>query len=716
MSEQKIDTVAGGTDTGKSRQSVQSFQHIWMAHWMQPGSRHWHGNKEFDCVSRGHNMKNGSKSSRPIIESGVIETGNLEIASSKCDQNKTEGGSHVKHGQITYDKHLLRGVFGHNIKQDKTICSKGETQFSFAIPAMNEASFRRGNSAGEGSSKGLPELMKTHSSAIDTINSSHGPKVESSKQIVPYYGLNKCEFDEAQKEFDKEKALLIMKYPIFSMDQFTNSTMRMLEQENCYKHGQLVDFFDERQFGRHSDAAMDARCRDLDTFLSLDTPSTSHHHLPTLGQAWLQKMQNHSSCGTFPSQGILSDKIESNKPYCNCYSLQKLPYCVHNMQRTRICATVNSMEATPEGFPRFYQTRHSALIKKEVDLSKENDDFRTAELVAEMNRNASDIHCISPFLGQVKRRVELQSLSGSYKSEGKRDNEGVTVSKVRIENESSAETDTLDVDLFKEETSNSGGANHTTTVKSINTVSMFSPRTNATSRGNIRWLGKKAVPPDSNQELPALSAAASSFENVCPTSSRAQTLDIDVNKLPLHSDYSNKKSDISPRGSSEADPTMRWVKRLKLKSPNSSSHGTKSSKLSEHSSPDERRKFLKKILETDTTNSESPSTSHRAEETIMLGKSRGKDFMEGSTKKGKESLLSQTWIKRWLRRGSKVTKKKPLMVVCEPQSFKLTLDNFQKKLFPSIAAMALIGKAVNGLHLCELQKQDSFTIWNTKAF
>lgn len=81
--------------------------------------------------------------------------------------------------------------------------------------------------------------------------------------------------------------------------------------------------------------------------------------------------------------------------------------------------------------------------------------------------------------------------------------------------------------------------------------------------------------PNRNLELPALApAAANSTDKARPSSSRTQSLDMDV--LVAHATHpSNLKSNAIPDGALKIDPSYRWVKRLKLSTSNPPAHGTK---------------------------------------------------------------------------------------------------------------------------------------------
>ncbi|KAK6121382.1 hypothetical protein DH2020_044881 [Rehmannia glutinosa] len=331
---------------------------------------------------------------------------------------------------------------------------------------------------------------------------------------------------------------------------------------------------------------------------------SNDHHLPIFGLDWFQKMH--------------SKKSQND----DCYSLNKLPNCFHDMETMRICTTVDSLEAKAGGCPKFSQTTHSLLITKKTDvLSRENDIIRTTRLITKMNENTSGNITLSPFFGQGNRGVKLQPLSSSSNSEGKRNVGNVEASKVSIKNESSAETDTMDMEFFMEEKLNSA-------------------------------------------------IVENSPDNVCASSSKTQSLEMDM--LMANSEQIKPKSDLLM---DDSDPSIRWVKRLKLTSSNSSAHGTKNSNLAENLSHDKMRKYFRSILDSSITSSESNPRKHHGKEIILSDKNgdlsnKDEEFTLDAVKKGnKELLLSHAWIKRWLKNGSRSTEEKPETdVVCEPQN------------------------------------------------
>lgn len=218
--------------------------------------------------------------------------------------------------------------------------------------------------------------------------------------------------------------------------------------------------------------------------------------------------------------------------------------------------------------------------------------------------------------------------------------------------------------------------------------------------------------PDLNLELPAL---IDEFE---PTSSRTQSLDV---RLYLgHDEHpSPLKADFFPATLLEDKPGSRWIKRLKLNASRSFSIRTKSSNLSGKSSHEKANKSHSKSSRVTITGSELAAGKLHGEElmahdrTPALARNSNSSLMD-VMKKEKVLLTSLSWIQRWLHnRSVTAQKRRQSVVVCEPQGSKLELGDFQKNQAPSIAAMALMGKAITGFQPCEFQKRGPYVVWNT---
>ncbi|KAE8730397.1 hypothetical protein F3Y22_tig00003041pilonHSYRG01474 [Hibiscus syriacus] len=96
-----------------------------------------------------------------------------------------------------------------------------------------------------------------------------------------------------------------------------------------------------------------------------------------------------------------------------------------------------------------------------------------------------------------------------------------------------------------------------------------------------------------------------------------------------------------------------------------------------------------------------------------MRKNRTATLLDDSMRKNRESFLSKSWIHRWCRRRNKSLDTKPdALVPCEPETSKATFDELRQKQFPSIAAMALMGKAMNGFHPCKFRRKGSSIVWS----
>ncbi|CAA2996296.1 Hypothetical predicted protein [Olea europaea subsp. europaea] len=611
---------------GKSRQSMLSYQSVWMAHWTRTSfnatadphdhiSNHF-GIQEIHQDSEHHNSMTG-----------------LEIAS---DISRSANQS-------------LRMSSNHT-RNERSGCK----YFALEGPSRNRGS---------------------------SFSSQHALEADDMPSLRPQIGYNfggstshimPSRFDQEKHGFDnRQKAVssFLDRSILASNKLLPNANLRILERRDCNS-----DFFlsERKMDGQLDSEKFTSSCsRKGNTSLLLDTPSTSDNHLSAFGKNWFHKMQNHS--------GI---KLLEN----NCSASEK------GLQK----------------FPK----------ENDVNTFKEHEFFRKTRVFTKSNRNiSSDVHNTYPFVSQSQQRLKLQSRGSSTDSEEKKSLEDVNASKAVIMLESSAETDTMDMGFFKEKNKLSG-VNSNPSNKVINIDSNLPPRFNVASCKEVR---RKTELPDINLELPALPAAASSSNDAGPSSSRTQSLDMDL--LLAHAEQpSTSKHVISSDDSLKTDPTTRWVKRLKASASDSYAHGTKSSDVGKNPSHEKVKRLFGRILTDSITNSE-PVVDEHSEKLLTLSDKIGdlprKDessFMDLS-KEGKKLLLSHSWIKRWLHKGSRSPQKKPeAVVICEPLRSKLSSEDLQKKQFPSIAAVALMGKAMNGFEPCELQKRGSSITWNTRAF
>ncbi|XP_074589953.1 uncharacterized protein LOC141845850 isoform X2 [Curcuma longa] len=105
------------------------------------------------------------------------------------------------------------------------------------------------------------------------------------------------------------------------------------------------------------------------------------------------------------------------------------------------------------------------------------------------------------------------------------------------------------------------------------------------------------------------------------------------------------------------------------------------------------------------------------EQLISLGTNKSPSALECSNEPSVNE--KQYWIKRWCCEScQKVESHKNISTpgLCEPEIPQSSLDNFEDKQFPSIRAMALMGRAMNSLQPPKFQRKGSIMLWNDEDF
>ncbi|XP_009766501.1 F-box protein At2g16365-like [Nicotiana sylvestris] len=390
---------------------------------------------------------------------------------------------------------------------------------------------------------------------------------------------------------------------------------------------------------------------------------------------------------------------------------QKLPHPLHDVETMRKSNTMDPVRGLAGYYPRISQTTHSLLITKRTDanLLEGNKAVGNSRMWTEFNGknvSLSDNDSPSKSFGHYKGEMKLQLLDCSKGSEGKENIEASKRCKVVLKNESSAETDTMDMDVFREKNQLCGTSS--SIVKKVNKMDQKSPPRSALDCSR-KEAGRKRFNLDINLELPAPT------DNAGPSSSRTESLDLEL--VLAHAERpTSSRTDLCPEGLLGQDPGSRWVKRLKVGASGSLAFGTKRSSLIGESSHEKAHKFLSKMTKATLTSSEPTSSKPHGKELMAHDNSSSSSM--SVIKKDLEVLTSHSWIQRLLRDGATATKKRPAqpVVVCEPQSSKLETDDCQKKQLPSLGAMALMGKAMNGFQPCEFHRRGPLVVWNTGSF
>ncbi|XP_055815690.1 uncharacterized protein LOC129885440 [Solanum dulcamara] len=451
--------------------------------------------------------------------------------------------------------------------------------------------------------------------------------------------------------------------------------------------------------------------RQNDSFL-LDAPSTRRKLLPEFGGEEFQKNAGCSFVRLLKNEPSPSHVTESKESHPGSFDQQKLRHPLLDVETMRTSNTMDSVVGMAGYCPRVSQTTHSMLITEgaDADLLEGNNVIGNSRKWSKISGKASSSNRDSPSksLGHYKGGMKLQIQNFFTGSERKENIEDRKPTEFVLKNESSAETDTMDMDVFQEKNLLCGTSS--SIVKKVNKMDQTLPRRFAHD-GSRKEAGHKQFKLDINLELPA------PMDNMEASSSRTESFDLGL--ILLHAEQPNSsRANFCPEGLLGHDPASRWVKRLKVSTSGSLAFGTKSSSLVGETS---NEKSLSQIPKATITSSElAPSKRHGKE---LMVHDNTPDLAMNSRpssmsviKKDIEVLTSHSWIQRLLRdRATTATMRPQSVVVCEPQTSKLELDDFQKKQLPSLGAMALMGKAMNGFQPCEFHRKGPLVVWNTRS-
>ncbi|CAN8257871.1 unnamed protein product [Cochlearia groenlandica] len=159
------------------------------------------------------------------------------------------------------------------------------------------------------------------------------------------------------------------------------------------------------------------------------------------------------------------------------------------------------------------------------------------------------------------------------------------------------------------------------------------------------------------------------------------------------------------RSEPEVEPTSRWVKRLKTNSNDTVEEASQGGQKVNNNN----NLFLE-ILKSGINNNLQP----RNQEPVT---SQTKNLNQGGggveeEEEEEEITLLHPWIQRWCKKKDTPTNQQEGQ---EDVSFETeNQKEFEKKHYPSIAAMALMGKALSGLNRYSHQKTESLMVWNAQ--
>lgn len=699
-------------NNGKSVQPINPHQSVWLTHWA--GTR-------FESTTHDHLTQLGrTEGNDQDIKKHLtgIEIASDNFGSSKGIRDVDLAMSLKKPGSQSFP------FFKRGQESGRSSISNegGETRGVQALgphvshkkltPALNvETSSKECHFQPEGVSKIPIEHVKYHMFFGDSSYSGSRPSKEKFANNHTTHGpenFRQLTAAFASKEHLPETNFLEQEHPSLVGDRNLNSFLK-------HEKSEMPPFL------RHNVIKTD--------------PSTSRS--PAFIGEQYKRMQKHIGMGFFSHQTGSPEMTKSGRP---C-SFQDVPHFVHDVEMARMCAPLSSVEGLAGGLHSFSRTTHSLLITKQTDgkLYQENQIFRESRVSTQLKGDAlRELNCISPLVTHGQRGVKLQLLDSSD-HESQENVEDVKAAGDVQKNESSADTDAMDMESFKE--NRVSGVHLSSPNKNImveSSLPLEPPLGLSTEKDTHK---KRMIElPDINLELSVLPAASISTEKPEPCSSRTQSLD--MNTLQFNVDHSsNSNSDECSNSNLGSDPGIRWIKRLKLTSSSSLALGTKPPKLAESSSNGKVNDLFTRVTPEpalDITNSKDSESlkgkfQHKGSSVFQIGECSTKEqqqhpsmvslfgkegdwsSLETKNRENKEDItLSHSWIQRWSHTQNQKNQK--TVEICKPENSKPGPEEFEKKQFPSIAAMALMGKAMTGFQPCKFQKKESCVVWNTKAF
>ncbi|XP_021738636.1 uncharacterized protein LOC110705110 isoform X1 [Chenopodium quinoa] len=403
--------------------------------------------------------------------------------------------------------------------------------------------------------------------------------------------------------------------------------------------------------------------------------------------------------------------------------LDSIPCSFRNVETMRICTMVDSVENSPGDPPKISQRAHHILFTKEtcVNMSKGHQVMVEPTSAHQEEKTFGGPFSMFTNVAPRSRGVNIQPLwTSTDDSEEKENTANPSICKTGSRNEASAETNGMQVEAPKNR-HNLLGMEPSPSTKDDTMAESSPPAACDSSSEKTRSKRPITEIPDINEEAeeqPGLQPAVSSTDGKDPSTSRVRSLNA---KQLFSSHEQTSESNTRQERSLGPDSGNRWIKRLKVSSSDSLGIGTKSSDMGEGSSHEKFNTFFNRITKYNRESFDAKLRKHHGkaqmeiEQNVKAPRNGGSSSLVATNRN--RSMLGCSWIQRWCQKSTSPppSNAEPL-VICEPHRLKIGQDELAKKQFPSIAAMALMGKAMNGLQSCEFKKRGSIVVWNTKEY
>ncbi|KAI9128002.1 hypothetical protein K1719_000995 [Acacia pycnantha] len=701
-------------------QPLNGCQFVWMAHWKNTNyNSATQGNNDFsiDCES-GREVREDSVAKQDNVQgrSDVAidvstSTGAIREATKAAKvsimENLPENPGNLRIGSLDFKS------FPISEKRDGTLSLKGEQCAIYhreALKTQTDISIRNNIASPRKTEIYLQSerfLPMNSSNAIEknrlTVSTPVWSDVKSTSEMVPIAN-NKGRssmpfFAHGQHEIYQSSYKLASREHFTSTDHQTYSPLLIREK----KRSNLLDP-QTSGFSRLMSSGPDLAPYELSATRG-GLNFVSEHN-------W--KMQHYTGTARFSS---LTSPFESSKvdDFChgNSAALQ-MPSSVHDAETMKIFTTpIESGEESPRGHPKIYQTTYHFPMSENSDiiLSEKGQLFRESEITTKFKRSALNVipYFSQPTGDSALGSVKVKTLGSSVNREGKKSVQNLE-NMTMLKNESSAETDTMDINALQEDQHPCDVTLSSTKCPKESPNSSTWPGATTSAREGTKAEPVNVAIHDADQESLKLHTLTGPVDERETSTSKTQSLDVE-HLLSHANEHRNSKSSTCGNGPFGSEPSSRWLKRLKL-STSDSALGTKSEKLGETSCHENVHMIFSKIMKGRKTSLEpkitSPSEGLNLPDLPAIVSSNVRPSFVKSNQTV-DAALSHPWIQRWSHNPAASSPTKDDTMDLEP-----VMEGFQKKQFPSIAAMALMGKAMGSLRPCKLMKKGPLVIWKEK--
>lgn len=688
-------------------QPLNGYQLVWMAHWKHTdfkSATQDNNHLSIDCDSR-----------REVVEDSVAEQDNVQGGPDVATDTSTSTGA-IREATKATKATIMNGNLQENPgnlrirsldfksypiseKRDGSLSLRGDQcaiYHSEVMKSQTDASFKN-NIVSPGKteirlhSEGfLPtKLLMNSSNAIEknklTVSASAWSDVKSTSDMMPYaYNKGKSSMPtltHGQHEIYQSS------YNLASREHFTSTNHR--SYSSLLIHEKTMSNL------------LDPQTSGFSGLMSSSLAQEQHdHHWKT------QHYTGAAKCASLTSP-FESSKIDN---FCHGSSpVLQMPSSDHDAKTVKIFTPIESGEESSRGRTKIFQTAHHFPMSANTDVSGKGQFFRESVITTKFKGNASsEIPYFSSSTGEnALESAKLKTPGSSTNREGKsvQDVETMTI----LKNESSAETETMDINALQEDQFPGDVTlpSNKFLKESQNSLTCQGAITSAKERTEAE--SASVAMHDANQEPLKLHTVTGPVDERETSTSKTQSLDVE--HLLYHAaDHGNSKSKACGNGSFGSEPSSRWLKRLKL-STSDSALGSRNEKFGE-TSHENAHIIFSKILKGRKTNLEPKIISLTEGPRVpglpaTVSSNGGSSFVKA--KQTVEDSLSHPWIQRWSHNATASSPAKHEMIDLDP-----VMEGFQKKQFPSIAAMALMGKAIGTLRPCEIMKKGPLVVWNTK--